>query len=525
MARRGSERVAEGGVWWAALVVLSAVLLAPLLITDVPPLLDYPNHLARLVLMAAGPDDPVLGPVFTPHWTIIPNLAIDVIGPVLLHLLPVHATGRCLLALALLLNLAGVVTLHRALFRRRSFWPLASGLAAYNSTFLLGFLNWQIASGLGMLFAAGWVTWRERHPFATIAAAAVASVVLFFCHLMGVMFFLILIASVEVHAMRNGRVLLRAAALLPVLAGPLFLSLSAELRRVPANLHFLDPHEKLVQMASPFINYFFSLDMITAVVMFGGVALGLMVGWLAGSPRAILAVVTLSIWYVVSPFDMKGASYFDTRIIVMLGFLLFATTEPVRLPRRATAACLVALFALRMAVVMDVWIGHRRDLDDLRQVIATVPPGARVYQTHDVDPGGTRVAPDGWRRSRMLSNGLSTDWHLSGLLLVERGAFWPGLFANPAQQPIRLRPAYATLSLSGAGIPAHAAFMANPDSGWLAMRGFDFVLMLKAGADAYQSDAVPRCLTLVLRNDFAALFKVHRDMPSCTDGPPEPVPP
>ena len=83
------------GAWWLVLALLLAALLAPLSIADVPPILDYPNHLARFVLLAAGPDDPVLGPVFTPSWTIIPNLAADVIGPPLLRLLPVHVAGRC----------------------------------------------------------------------------------------------------------------------------------------------------------------------------------------------------------------------------------------------------------------------------------------------------------------------------------------------------------------------------------------------------------------------------------------------
>ena len=113
-----SLRSVEVGVWRGGrlLAALSVILLAPLLITDVPPVLDYPNHLARLVLLAAGTNDKVLGPIFTPDWTIIPNLAGDVIGLTLLHLLPVHAAGRCLLGGILLLNLAGVLALHRAYF-------------------------------------------------------------------------------------------------------------------------------------------------------------------------------------------------------------------------------------------------------------------------------------------------------------------------------------------------------------------------------------------------------------------------
>ena len=66
-----------------------------------------------------------------PHWAIIPNLAADVIVPPLLHLMPVHVAGRCFLGAVLLLNLAGVIALHGALFRRLSLsglWPPVSQL-------------------------------------------------------------------------------------------------------------------------------------------------------------------------------------------------------------------------------------------------------------------------------------------------------------------------------------------------------------------------------------------------------------
>jgi hypothetical protein len=59
LLQSASDPVSRRSAWWAAVVLLSAALLAPLLIADVPPVLDYPNHLARFVLLAAGPDDPV----------------------------------------------------------------------------------------------------------------------------------------------------------------------------------------------------------------------------------------------------------------------------------------------------------------------------------------------------------------------------------------------------------------------------------------------------------------------------------
>ena len=328
------------GAWWAILALVAAVLLAPLAIVDVPPVLDYPNHLARFVLLAAGPDDPVLGPVFTPDWGIIPNLAADLIGPPLLRFLPVHVAGRCLLGGILLLNLAGVLALHRALFGRRSFWPLASGLVAYNSTFLLGFLSWQIGSGLAMLCAAAWLNWRERRPIATIVGAAAASLILFFCHLMGLVFFLVLIGSAEVRVLRRDRpALVRAASLLPVLAGPILLWLLAPLRNAPAATHWMSPQEKLIQAASPFINYLFALDMLSAVLVYGGVALGIVAGWLMLAPRAVPAVAALVVLYVTLPFDLMSASFLDARIAIMLGYLLFAAVDPVGMPWPARRSC------------------------------------------------------------------------------------------------------------------------------------------------------------------------------------------
>ena len=501
---------------WALLALLSAALLAPLLIADVPPVLDYPNHLARFVLLAAGPDDPVLGRVFTPAWSIIPNLVTDVVAPPLLNLLPAHVAGRCLLASILLLNLAGVIALHRALFGRYSLWPLASGLVAYNSTFLLGFLNWGIASGLALLFAAAWLAWREARPLTTTVMATAASVILFFCHLMGVVFFLVLIGSAELHAMWTRRdVLVRSASLLPVLAGPLFLAFLTPISTQPLATHRMSLQDKLIQVASPFINYDFTLDMFTAVLIYGGITLGIALGCLVLAPRAAAAVVVLIILYAVLPFDLMSASFVDTRIAIMLGFLAFAAVDPVW-PRahRAIAVALALLFVVRMAVLADVWAGQRRDLAELRSVIAAVPPGALVYMT-SVPQEEAPAYWDAGPHSRRLSNTLRSDFHLPALLLIERHAFWPILFANPTQQPIRLRPNYAELAREEHDIPSHAALVANPNNGTAALRDFDFVLMLEAGADADVANFLPGCLTLLSRTDFAALLRVQRDSADC----------
>ncbi len=94
----------------------------PLLVVDVPPLLDYPNHLARAFVLASLPADPVLTAFYTPQWAIIPNLATDLIAPPLIRVLPVHVVGRLLVAAAVLVPVLGTIAYGRAIGGRGGVW-------------------------------------------------------------------------------------------------------------------------------------------------------------------------------------------------------------------------------------------------------------------------------------------------------------------------------------------------------------------------------------------------------------------
>ena len=221
------------------MIGLCAVLLAPLLIVDVPPLLDYPNHLARIFVLASLPHDPVLARFYAAHWSIIPNLALDLAGPPLLHILPVHVVGRLLIAAAILLPGLGTIAYNTALGGR--WWSLGVGLVAYNSSLLGGFLNFQIGIGVALLLAAAWLRWREQHPVWAIALATLGAPVLFACHLMGLLFFALLVGGAELFRLYRdpASVLRRGAALLLVFAAPAALYAISPLRQLGGDAEFL----------------------------------------------------------------------------------------------------------------------------------------------------------------------------------------------------------------------------------------------------------------------------------------------
>ncbi len=273
----GSKRLFLG-----ALAALCLLLLAPLLVVDVPPLVDYPNHLARVTVLAALPGDPVIARFYATRWAVIPNLALDLIGPPLLRVFPVHVAGRILIAIAVLMPVLGCVAYGAAL-RRRCWWSLAVGLIAYNRTLLEGFLNFNMAIGLALLLAAAWTRWRSQYPTLMIGVAVLGAVALFVCHLMALLMFGVLIAADELVRiwslrMRPRVVLASGARLALIFTAPLALYACSGLPGLGDDAIFLGVGAKLNQLLAAFMNYVGPLDALTALFALAAPALCLLLG-------------------------------------------------------------------------------------------------------------------------------------------------------------------------------------------------------------------------------------------------------
>lgn len=526
-ARRGEVAGASIGAagWWGCVAGAAIVLLAPLLVVDVPPVLDYPNHLARMVVLAFASTDPVLSRMYSVQWSIIPNLAIDLVVPALLHVLPVHVAGRMMLAAVLLLPAAGVLAYHRALFGHRSLWPLGTALVAYNGLFLLGFMNFLLATGIAFLVAAAWLRWRPRHPVATSLLCSGGTAVIFFCHLAGVLFVAILAGAHESERLllrwRRGEPVVRAS-LASAALGAVLLLPAAVLYRLSAfnaaqsETAWLAWPAKLIGLLQPVLNYNAQLDLMTTVLILGLVVICLCHRRWDMPPSSVIALCTLLGLYLVSPFTTKGGAWIDTRFIIGAGFMLFAGCNP-RLPRPAalaTAAGGAALLLVRIGVVAVVWTGQRTDLSQLRASIAPVPPGARVLVvrvTPEADPAFWVAAP----ANRHVIGSTTTEIHDAALLLIERRAFWPLLFANPSQQPVAVRAPYRDIAFQLGTPPDYHALLAPTaldlvKAPYLAdwQNRFDDVLVLDAEAVPDLSRLLPGTLQRVNEDGFAALYRI-----------------
>jgi len=503
------------------------ILLFPLLLTDVPPLLDYPNHLARIFVLKNAPDDPFLSLMYAPHWSVIPNLAVDVLGFLLLHVVSIHVAGRIVVGIAVLMPVLGLIYYARTTSGVRSYWPFGAALLGYNSLLLLGFLSFQISIGLAFVTAAIWHSGREDHLWRTALIVAVLSVAVFFCHIMGLVFLAILLFASEAADSRKWQYprhrSVRLAAFAFVFATPVFLYFLSDLAADSNSAAWTSTwSEKLLSLFQPFLNYDWRLDITTAVVVVGALYVGLVIRMGTLSRPAGIAFLFAMLLFAVAPNTFKGATYFESRFLLFAMFLLFACYVPKRVPTlftTATHSAIALLFLARMALLGFAWHGHADDISQLRETISTVAPGTRVL----VVSVGSDVLPADWATRRWRAGVVvgfrRTDSHLPGLLVIERRAFWPLLFAVPSQHPVRVLSPYRLIPIDFGELPDYSLLAEDHLSAnelrafpyflqW--STSFDDVLVLNARGLPDLESFLPNKLQLIHATDMAALFRIRK---------------
>ena len=499
--------------FWLAATALILISLVPFFLVDVPAVSDYPNHLARIFILA-HPDDPVLSKFYAPHWTILPNLGFDLLGVGLLKILPVHVGGRILLAMSLIAPVLGVLVYARAAFGNQSMWPLASVLTAFNGIFFLGFLNFLLSVGLAFAAAGAWLFLRRAgRDGACLLMGGLSSALLFLCHIFGLALFALLILCQELARRREDGAADARARGLVLIAGALvpaiLLYLLSPLAGHESAIQGWDGKHKLWGLFIPFMTTSKTLTLVTAFAVFSLLILRWRQSLFAPGTRP--ALIVLAVLYVVAPVTFKGGTLIDIRLSLMMGLLLFAGIDPQltaswRKWGMATVAFLVALRSLTTGLA---WYDHRRDLADLRATLARIPAGALVLSGWGANAETDAAAP-----ARNLPDVARLDGHLGALMVIERKAFWPHLFADPSQQPLALRPPFdriadpfgdppawkqLLLQISSAAGPAKL----QPQTA-LSLGDFHYVLLI----DRPQSVKPPPNFSPVRVGSYAALWRL-----------------
>jgi hypothetical protein len=492
-------------------VVLGAATLSPLLWAAVPPLVDYPNHLARMWILVHRTEIPELARDYVVHWRILPDLAMDFVVPVLATVMPVELAGRVFIGLTMLGLIAGTAVLHRVLHGRFAVWPVWSVLFVYNAVLFWGFLSCLFGIAVYLFVFSGWIATREWQVVPRILVFSAAGALLFLLHLFAFGLYGLSVLSYEAGRRIKGRRLplksLASCAVVCLQFVPGLLLWYASLGQVAsAYTAYGNLGNKLYALFAP-VNFGvfaapFDRVMWLAVAVF--VLLAAKRGALKLAPGMGLPLAALLVTAVLMPYYANGSALADIRLPVTLPFVILASTQftvsQKWLPRLLGGVALVG-FGLRIWTVSESWKDYDRSFNEFRAASAAIAPGARLLIV-GADIRESNMIPQDKARLPGLPSVLATVqpvvfWQLGALAVIDRSAFFPYLFTEAT--PLGVAP--RNRAVSGWGMPVTPEDLAKSADPSLA-KSFDDLRDMY-GQPLYWRDW-PRTFDYVLWLDFGA---------------------
>ncbi|MCC6717873.1 MAG: hypothetical protein IT555_08315 [Acetobacteraceae bacterium] len=417
----------------------------PLLAVAIPPLHDYPFHLARAEAIAALFDQVNHATIYRLGSILLPNEAMDAVMLALTAVMTPLLAGRVFLGLVQGLLLGGTVALHYALHRRVSPWPLLAGFFLYNWIFTYGFTNYLFGVAVMLWAVAGWVALAGAGWALRLALGTVAAVVLLFCHLMAFGLFAVVLGGLALHdamaARRGGardmamRLLLPAVPVAVALLVFVALSPAATEARQPLAYHGWWGWKPLMAWR-PLLGTWPALDLVTLGPVALVVAVLLARRRLALAPAMPVPLVLLVMAFAVMPYELFGSLYGDARLPVAVLLVAIASVDLRRVAPRAVLAgslLLALVLAGRCAAIAQDWRRMEPVLARHMAAFAALPPGAVLWSA--------TAAP--YPRLAYRNDGELALWrpplkHVASLAGVGRDVFVVATWVDPNKQPINL---------------------------------------------------------------------------------------
>ncbi len=435
----------DGAAWAHLLLALSLVMaLLPLLATSMPPLFDYPNHLARVDAMNRWPESASLQANYRLASVLIPNVLSDLVMLALMQFVGARAAGLLLLGLTVVLTLGGIYLLNRAASGRYSVWPLLAGVFLMNEMVFWGFLNYNLGLALVPWGLALWLLMEGRPRWQQVAVSALFAILIFLAHLVAFGLYAVAIAALELrHAWSRrkaglGPALLRlvvsATQFVPALV--LYWAISPS-QGLPLSPRFdfnpfvkLSPFTRLLSSGNP------GADLAALLVSLAAVALALATRQVRLHPGLLLAAILFAVLVLVLPYSAMESFFLDSRVAIAAAFMLLAAMVPRRPRPVATAiasAMILLLLGSRSYVLAQDWRAQGRAIGERVAAFEHIPAGSFVIPAarYPIELGD-------WTQTRRMR---PAPEHIVAYAMIDRQAIIPSLFAKAGQNPLVYEPA------------------------------------------------------------------------------------
>src|SRR4051794_2055177 len=375
--------VSDGRLTLLVALVLFALAAWPLLLVDLPPFQDLPNHVATAHIIA----HPDLFPQFAFNGLFKSNALLTLWLYVFGHYGLFGAT-RAFIAIVLAANALALPLFVRHFLGRRGLLvaPLFAWPLVHSFSVAMGFLNFAFAFALSLILLTVLDRQRERPTVARGFGVAALAGVIWYAHLFPLA---IVGALVALHAATRSTWRARIAAALALLVP---LAPAAVLSLAAARQHLVKAEHATTMAAGTFsyqnpweIVAHLWTDVSGALTWWGSVTLfpALLLVWFGWKQRraarpflSSLAMVVLAAAYVGLPVMMSNWWYLNCRLVPFLWAGLLVRL-PAALPRSAAVGLVASALAFS-AVTGGDSLRLDRDRAEFTAGIDVVPEGATL---------------------------------------------------------------------------------------------------------------------------------------------------
>ena len=427
--------------------LLAAASILPVLLTPIPAMVDYPNHLARMYILSRN-GTPDANPYYEVSWALYPNLAMDLLIPQLARLISVENATRLFLLLSQLLIVGGALVLERVVKGRVHIAGFAALMFLYCLPFTWGFVNFEFGLGVALWAIAAYLAVAERAWPVRLVVNAIFVAALFAAHFFSLGIYGATLGFYELWRAHGRKVPYRDALLrLVVLAIPV-VALFAVMRSTAGTIGSEGTAwDFAFKPLWPFrIMNGYNLTVSAASV------LALMALLYFAARRGVLKLEPAGIWlasgfallYLAIPSMLLGTSFVDLRMIPAAALIIPAFCSLSLPSRRWTMAALAVVSGItlaNLAVVSVVWLSYRADYASIIESFHKIDRGALVL-----------VGSSGDGEDPPFNDLTQYPMAYAPTLAVHyANAFVPNLFTEVGKQPVQPRAAVRRLAIPYGG--------------------------------------------------------------------------
>jgi hypothetical protein len=505
--RSGSDR----SIAIAVFVLLTAASLLPVLLTPIPAMVDYVNHLARMYILSQN-GTPDANPYYEAAWALYPNLAMDLMVPRMARLISVENATRLFLLLSQLLIVSGALALERVVKGRVHLAGFAALMFLYCLPFTWGFLNFEFGLGVMLWGVAAYLTVAERAWPVRFAVNAVLVTGLFAAHFFSLGIYGATLGFYELWRAYDRKASYRDVALrLVVLAIPV-LVLFALMRLTAGSIgsegtawNFAFKPIWLFRIMN---GYNLTVSSASAVALLASLYVAAKRGLLKLEPAGIWLAAGFSLLYLAIPSKLFGTSFVDLRMIPAAALIIPAFCSLSLPSRRWTAAALVVVTGITLAnltTVYAVWLSYRADYADIIASFRKIDRGALVL-------AGTSGEGEDPPFNDLTQYPMT---YAPTLVVHYANAFVPNLFTEVGKQPVQVRSAVQRLAIPYGGpvpirwLAAIAAGQTTPETPSFVRtwsRDYDYLYVLGPRV----ANPLPDLLEELDRSARFVLYKIKR---------------